>query len=150
MRTLIVAAAALLAVGTTSPVIAASPAPTTSNNPDLVQALPGAGAAGLTTVRKKKKEAATIKSISSATRGKQVKIRVQVAKADRRCELELQWNDGSSADVADVDARTNKYCTFTVDVPDEKGISGKAHVNVTVKTATDKKMTEVEGEFTVK
>jgi hypothetical protein len=151
VRTLIAAAAALIAVGAASPAFATTLPIAVSGTASLAWGLPDGGAAGLAVVRKKKKEAATIKSVTGAKKGKKgLKIKVKVAKADRVCEMELQWNDGSSAEVEDADAGTDRYCTFTVDVPDDKEVVGEATLTVTVKSATGKKLTEVEGAFTVK
>lgn len=150
MRFFIAAFAALLAVSATAPVMALASPPAAPGPASFVQGLPDGGAAGPALIRKKKKEAVTIKNVTGAKKGKEgLKIRVKVAKADRVCEMELQWNDGSSADVEDADAGTNKYCTFTVDVPDDDEVVGEATMTVTVKSATGKKLNEVEGSFNV-
>jgi hypothetical protein len=151
LRYLIAAAATLIAVGATSPALAAAPSATVSGRGEIIQMQPSASAAGPTEIRKKKKEAATVKTVTGAKVGKSgLKIRVKVAKADRVCEMEIEFNDGSAPEIEDVDAGTNKYCTFIIDVPDEDDAAGEATFTVTVKSATGKKMTEVEGSFTVK
>ena len=146
MRTLIAAAAVLFAVGTTSPVIAASPASAGSN---LVQVLPGAGSAGLTVRKKKKKETATFQEIGTAKIGNDLKIKIKVSKPDRKCELELTWKDGSTADVDDEDSDADKICKFTIAVPNSKKIVGDATVKVTVRDGTDKKVASEETTFPV-
>jgi hypothetical protein len=151
VRILIAAVAALLAVGAASPVLALAPPIAVPGPSSVVRRLPDGGAAGPAVVRKKKKEAVTIRNVTGAKKGKNgLRIRVKVAKADRTCELELEWNDGSSPEIEDADAGTNKYCTFTVDVPDDDEVVGEATMTVTVKSATGKKLNEVEGSFTVK
>src|SRR5687768_11171852 len=97
VRILIAAVAALLAVGVASPVLALAPLTAGPEPASIVQRLPDGDAAGPAVVRKKKKESVTIKSVTGARKGKNgLKIKVKVAKADRVCEMELQWNDGSS------------------------------------------------------
>ena len=151
MRILIAAATVFLAVGTTSPAIAASPVPPTSPGSSLVQALPGAGAAGLT-VRKKKKEKVTLQDVENAKLGSSdLKITFKVAKPERTCQLEIKWKDGSSADVDDVDADEDKICEFNeIEVPKSSKVRGDATMTITVLDGTGKQTVSTEMKFTVK
>ena len=152
MRTLLVAAAALVAVSATTPALAAPPILPAPSMADIALSAPlFAPATGGTAVQKKKKESATLQTVKGAKRGKKgLKIKIKVAKSDRTCEMNLQWADGSSADVEDVDASTGKVCTFTVDVPKGRDVVGDAEVSVKVKDGTGKKVASVSGSFTVK
>ena len=151
MRTFIAAAAALLAVGATSPVLAAPLAPPISAGSSVVQALPGASAAGLT-VRKKKKESVTLQDVENAKVGSSdLKITFKVSKAERTCQLEIKWKDGSSADVEDVDADSDKICEFTdIEVPKGSKNRGDASVTVRVLDGTGKKVASLDTKITVK
>jgi hypothetical protein len=150
VRTLIAAAAAIIAVGAASPTLAAPPLVTSAADPALVRVLSGTGTADLSTVRKKKKEAASIKEVKGAKQGKKgLKIKVKVVKDDRRCEMEIEFNDGSAPEIEDVEAGTDKYCVFSINVPNDEDVVGEATMTVTVKSATGKKLVEVEGSFTV-
>jgi hypothetical protein len=152
MRTLLVVATVLFAVGATTPALAAMPSRSAIAATDAVLAVPQADPlAGLSEIRKKKKEAATLQTVSGAKRGKKgLKIKIKVAKADHTCKMTLQWADGSSAEVDDVDASSGKVCTFVVNVPNKRGAIGEAEVSVRVTDATGKKVASVEGSFKVR
>lgn len=153
LRILVAAIAALLAA---SPAFA-TPLPTAASGPSVViQALPGAGAAGPTEVRKKKKksssskESAKFEEIGNATRGKpDLEIKVKVAKSDRTCELKVKWNDDSSSSDDD-EAKSDKICEFSVSVPDARDALGDATATVTVRDAAGKKVASAKKTFPVK
>ena len=155
MRTLLVVAAALFALGATSPVLA-TPLPNAAFAPSIVvQGLPGAGAAGLTEIRKKKKkstkESAKFEEIGNATRGKaDLEIKVKVAKSDRSCELKVKWKDGSSSAEEDDEAKSDKICEFSVSVPNARDAIGDATATVTVKDASGNKVASAKKTFPVK
>lgn len=151
LRILVAAVAALLAA---SPAFA-TPLPTAASGPSVVvQALPGAGAAGSTEVRKKNKssskESAKFEEIGNATRGKpDLEIKVKVAKSDRTCELKVKWNDDSSSSDDD-EAKSDKSCEFSVSVPDARDAIGEATATVTVKDASGNKVASAKKTFPVK
>ena len=151
LRTFIAAAAALLAVGATSPALAVPLAPPMSAGSSVVRALPGASAAGLT-VRKKKKETVTLQKVENATLGSsKLKITFKVAKPERTCQLEIKWKDGSSTNVDDVEADEDKICEFKeIEVPKSSKNRGDASVTVKVLDGTGKKVASLDTTFAVK
>lgn len=157
MRTLLAAAAVLLAVGAAAPSYAAPLHSAAPANTTLVQWVPAAATADGGVVYKKKKkkksstsESASIESIGNAKRGKSdLEIKVKVAKADRTCELKIVWhNDDKTEDDADSDE--DKICEFSIQVPDDKNVVGDATAEVTVKNADGKKVASTKRTFTVK
>jgi len=158
VRTLIAAAAALLAVGTTSSVFAAQPAtiPATSA---FVQGLPDPGASVLvhsTTKKKKKKksssskESAKFEEIGNAKRGKSdLEIKIKVSKTDRTCELKIKWKSGDTT-TDEEDANDDKVCEFSIEVPGDRDVVGDATATVTVKDASGKKVASAKKTFPVK
>jgi hypothetical protein len=151
VRTLIAAAAVLLAVGTTSTALAAPLAPM-SATPSVVQMLPGAGVNALPVKKKKKKESVTLQKVENAKVGSSdLKITFKVAKPERTCQLEIKWKDGSSADVDDVDADDDKICEFDgIEVPKGSKVRGDATAKVRVLDSSGKKVATLETTFAVK
>jgi hypothetical protein len=154
VRTLIAAAAALLAVGTATPSFAAPFPPTIAGSASIVQSL----SSSLTTVhltkkkkkKSKSKESASFEEIGNAKRGKSdLAIKVKVSKADRTCQLKITWNnDDTSEDEQEAD--DSKICEFSVEVPGDRGVVGDATATVTVKDSSGKKVATAKKTFTVK
>lgn len=151
MRPLLVLAASLLAV------TAAPLADWTLSAPAAVIGAPAPQAAPLTnlttvqTTKKKKKESATIQTIGSVKHGKKdFEITAKVAKADRKCELEIKWADGSTDSPDDEDADSSKKCTFKIDVPSNSKVIGDATAKLTVRDGTNKKVASDQQTFSVK
>jgi hypothetical protein len=156
VRTLIAAAAALLAVGTATPSFAAPFPPTIAGSASIVQSL----SSSLTTVhltkkkkkksKSKSKESASFEEIGNAKRGKSdLAIKVKVSKADRTCQLKITWNnDDTSEDEQEAD--DSKICEFSVEVPGDRGVVGDATATVTVKDSSGKKVATAKETFTVK
>jgi hypothetical protein len=154
VRTLIAAAAALLAVGTATPSFAAPFPPTIAGSASIVQSL----SSSLTTVhltkkkkkKSKSKESASFEEIGNAKRGKSdLAIKVKVSKADRTCQLKITWNnDEKSEDEQDAD--DSKICELSVDVPSDRDVVGDATATVTVKDSSGKKVATAKKTFTVK
>jgi hypothetical protein len=155
MRTLIAAAAALLAVGTATPSFAAPFPPTMAGSASIVQSLSSSLTTVQLTKKKKKsksksKESASFEEIGNAKRGKSdLSIKVKVSKTDRTCQLKITWNnDDTSED--EQDANDNKICEFSVEVPSGRGVVGDATATVTVKDTSGKKVATAKKTFTVK
>jgi hypothetical protein len=154
VRTLIAAAAALLAVGTATPSFAAPFPPTMAGSAGIVQSL----SSSLPTVqltkksksKSKSKESASFEEIGNAKRGKSdLAIKVKVSKADRTCQLKITWNnDDTSEDEQEAD--DSKICEFSVEVPGDRGVVGDATATVTVKDSSGKKVATAKKTFTVK
>ncbi len=161
MRSLIVGAAALLAVSVTTPALAAPLSVFPTAAASTVQSLPTDGATSVlaTTTKKKKKkkttttkaESASIENIASVRRGeKGFQIITKVAKTDRVCSLKVKWNDGTTETADDVDADKSKECTSELDVPSGRDAVGTATATVTVKDSKGKKVATAKKTFTVK
>ena len=154
MRTLIAAAAALLAVGTATPSFAAPFPPTMAGSASIVQSLSSSLTAVQLTKKKKSKskskETASFESIGNAKRGKSgLEIKVKVSKSDRTCQLKITWNnDEKSEDEQDAD--DSKICELSVDVPSDRDVVGDATATVTVKDSSGKKVATAKKTFTVK
>lgn len=158
MRTFLAAAAALLAVGTAVPALAApavslSSQPTTTvlSSVQLIGSPPAIQTTKTKTSKKKKaKETVSISSIEGAKKGKKgFEIKATVAKAGRHCELTVKYVDGStSAD--ETDGKSDKVCTFNIDIPNESKVIGDATAKVVVKDAAGSKVASASQTFTVK
>jgi hypothetical protein len=165
MRTFIVAAAALLAVGTAVPTFAATIAPATdlsaasylSSSPmDVQEADQGIAATTTTTTKKKKKkttpaaETASITEIGTAKRGKSdLEIKATTSKAGRQCKLSIKWKDGTKTD-AETDAKSDETCEMTIAVPNAAGVVGEATASLTIKDTSGNKVASTSKTFTVK
>ena len=155
MRSLIVAAAALLAVGTAVPALAA-PATTTSGlTATTLASLQPQNSTPLVQAKKKKKkkktsESATITEIGTATRGKiDLEIKATVAKSGRECKMSIKWKDGTNTDDETV-SKDDKVCEFSIEVPNNTKVVGEATANLTVKDSAGKKVATASRKFTVK
>lgn len=155
MRSLIVAAAALLAVGAAIPAQAA-PAIVTPGLSGVTLASihqPVTSTAVQAAKKKKKKktsESASITEIGNARRGKSdLEIKATVAKTGRACELTIKWKDGSTTDV-EANSEEEKVCEFSVEVPNNTKVVGEATANLTVKDSAGKKVATASRKFTVK
>lgn len=158
MRTFLAAAAALLAVGTAVPALAAPAISLTSLSATTVQSsiqLSDAPTAVQTkkttkTTKKKVKETVSISSIEGAKKGKKgFEIKATVAKVGRHCELTVKYVDGStSAD--ETDGKSDKVCTFSIDIPNESKVIGDATAKIVVKDAAGSKVASASKMFTVK
>lgn len=155
MRPLIVAAAALLAVGVASPTLAA-PAVTLDSRPaaDTQTSIQLAAPVPLVQATKKKKkkksESASITEIGNARRGKSdLEIKASVSKSGRDCNLSVKWKDGSTSE-DDAESKEDKICEFSISVPSSSGVVGEATASLTVKDASGKKVASAKKTFTVK
>lgn len=158
MRLFVAAAAALLAVSSTSPALATT-LPTMSTSSVALQASPSTSTTAVlsTTTKKKKKkkttttsESVSIENIPTVRRGKtDVDIVVKLSKSDRTCTLKVKWADGSTDDFDEVEA-DGKKCTFTIDIPDDRSAVGTATATATVRDSKEKKVGTAKKTFTVK
>jgi hypothetical protein len=154
VRSLIVAAAALLAVGTAVPALAAPAITTSTPAPTTLSSIQLHSAATSVLAKKKKKkktsESATITEIGNATRGKiDLEIKATVAKSGRECKMSVKWKDGSNTDDETV-SKDDKVCEFSIEVPNNTKVVGEATANLTVKDSGGKKVATASRKFTVK
>jgi hypothetical protein len=155
LRTLIVAAAALLFAGATSPTLAMPLPGSAAGSAELARAATALDPAShvMATKKKKKKsskkESVSFQEIGNARRGKSdLEIKVKTSKADRTCQLKIKWHDGSTTNEEE-DSDDDKICEFTVSVPSGRDAAGDAEATVTVKDGSGKKVASAKKKFPV-
>ncbi|MFN8635950.1 MAG: hypothetical protein U0893_19045 [Chloroflexota bacterium] len=158
MRSLVIGATIMLAVGMAAPA-QATMLPSVPRTGGLQLALAAGGTVvDPTTVRasqkkndskKKKRESAKFLEIQNATRGKKdLEIKVKVAATDRSCDLTIEWNDGKTTK-DDVEAGRDKVCELSVGVPSSRDALGDTVAKVSVRDSSGNKVATISKTFTV-